>query len=72
MPLIEIKVFEDELTENETKTLIRNVTDEVVSIAGEALRDATWVTVQEVKSGHWGVGGKPLGLEDVRKIQQTG
>jgi hypothetical protein len=26
--------------------------------------------VQEVKSGHWGVGGKALGLDDIRAIQE--
>lgn len=71
MPLVEIKVFENELSKTEAKTLIENVTDVVVSFVGEPLRDATWVTLQEVKSGHWGVGGKPLGLEDVRKMQQA-
>jgi len=70
IPLVEIKVFEDELSQTESQELIQTVTDVIVSFAGENLRQATWVVVQEVKSGNWGVGGKALGLEDVRAIQE--
>jgi 4-oxalocrotonate tautomerase len=69
MPFVEIKVFEGELSDTQAQDLIRKVTDVVVSFAGESLRQATWVVVQEVKSGHWGVGGKALGLDDIRAIQ---
>jgi len=71
MPLVEIKVFENELSQKESKTLIEDVTDAVVSLTGESLRDVTWVVVQEVKSGNWGVGGKALGLDDVREMQKN-
>lgn len=71
MPLVEIKVFENELSKTEAKALIGKVTDVVVSFTGEPLREATWVVVQEVKSGNWGVGGKALGLDDVREMQKA-
>jgi 4-oxalocrotonate tautomerase len=69
MPFVEIKVFEGELSGAQTQDLIRKVTDVLVSFSGENLRQATWVVVQEVKSGHWGVGGKALRLDDIRAIQ---
>ncbi|MCG6982870.1 MAG: 4-oxalocrotonate tautomerase family protein [Deltaproteobacteria bacterium] len=69
MPFVEIKVFEDELSEEQKHEMIQKITEVVVSFAGENLRQATWVVVQEVKSGHWGVGGKPLTLNDIRAIQ---
>ena len=69
MPFVEIKMFEGELSETQTQEIIQQVTDVIVSFAGESLRQATWVVVQEVKSGNWGVGGKGLGLDDVRAIQ---
>lgn len=69
MPLVEIKVFEGELTKVQTKEVIQKVTDLMVAFAGENLRPATWVIVHEIKSGNWGVGGKALGLDDVRAIQ---
>jgi 4-oxalocrotonate tautomerase len=68
MPFVEVKVFEDELTKDQTKELVRRITDAVTAVTSEKLRDVTWVIVSEVKSGNWGVGGNALGLEDVRKI----
>ena len=72
MPLVEIKFFEGELSEAQTQEVIEKVTDVLVSFSGEGLREATWVVVREVKSGHWGVGGKALGLDDIRAIQEGG
>lgn len=68
MPFVEIKVFEGELSQTQTQEIIQKVTDAVVSLAGEKLRQASWVVVQEVKSGNWGVGGKALGLAGPRTI----
>jgi 4-oxalocrotonate tautomerase len=68
MPLIEVKVFKDELTPDQTRTLIQKITDAVTSVTSAKLRDVTWVIVSEVPSGNWGVGGAALGLDDVKKI----
>jgi 4-oxalocrotonate tautomerase len=68
MPFVEVKVFEDELSKDQTKELIQRITDAVTTVTSEKLRDVTWVIVSEVKSGNWGVGGNALGLDDVRKI----
>jgi 4-oxalocrotonate tautomerase len=68
MPLIEVKVFEDELNQRQKADLIEKITDVVTDVTSEKLRDVTWVILSEVKSGSWGVGGNALGLEDVRKI----
>jgi len=69
MPFVEIKVFEGELSKQQSQELIGKVTDTIVSFAGENLRQATWVVIQEVKSGNWGVGGNALGLDDIKRIQ---
>lgn len=71
MPLIEIKVFEGELTPEQTKDLIQKITDAVATVESEKLRDVTWVIVNEIKSGNWGIGGTALGLADVKKIIQA-
>jgi 4-oxalocrotonate tautomerase len=71
MPLVEIKVFEQELSAEQTGELISRVTDAVTSVTSEKLRDVTWVIVNEVPSGNWGVGGAALGLADVKKIVQS-
>jgi len=68
MPLIEVKIIEDELTPDQTKELIRRITDAVTTVASEKLREVTWVVINEVKSGNWGIGGNALGIEDVKKL----
>lgn len=68
MPFINVKVFEHELSESQTREMIQQVTDAVVTIVGEILRPATWVVIDEVKSGNWGVGGTALTLDDVKAL----
>ena len=72
MPLIEIKVFEGEFSADQTKKIIEAITDVVVSFSGEPLRSATWIVVEEIKSGNWGISGKALGLQNVRALQASG
>ncbi len=45
---------------------ICKLTDAMVSIEGEKMREVTWVVVEEVKSGHWGIGGKALTTADIK------
>ena len=68
MPLVQIHVFEDELSQEQSNDLINEITDVVTEVTSEKLRDVTWVMINEVKSGHWGVGGNTLGLDDVKKL----
>jgi 4-oxalocrotonate tautomerase len=69
MPLVTVKVFKDELSDIQTKDLIHKITEAVIPFVGEKLRDNTWVLIEEVASGSWGIGGKAFGLKDVRAIQ---
>ncbi len=71
MPLITIKVFEGELTWGQTTEMIEDITQAVIPYVGEAVRSNTWVVVEEVKSGSWGIGGKAFGLADLRQIQHS-
>jgi 4-oxalocrotonate tautomerase len=43
----------------------------MVEIEGEAMRPVTWVTIEEVESGDWGIGGKALTTQDVRDLQRA-
>ena len=69
MPLVTIKVFEDELSDLQSQDLIRQVTEAIIPFVGEKLRGNTWVLIEEIASGSWGIGGKAFGLKDVRAIQ---
>jgi 4-oxalocrotonate tautomerase len=68
MPLITIKVFENELDETQSEALIEKITDSVASVTSEKLRPATWVMIEEIKDKHWAIGGKGLALDDVKKM----
>ena len=43
----------------------------MVSIEGESLREVTWVKIDEVKEGNWGIGGHPLTAADVHRMQMA-
>jgi len=69
MPLCTIKMFEGELTESQSVDLIHRVTEAIIPFVGEKLRGNTWVLIEEIASGAWGIGGKSFGLKDVRAMQ---
>ena len=37
-------------------------------VEGENMRRVTWVTIEEVDSGDWGLGGKALTTSDVHAL----
>jgi 4-oxalocrotonate tautomerase len=49
--------------------MIHKLTETMVEIEGENLRPVTWVIVEEVKSGDWGIGGNGLTTGDVQALQ---
>ena len=68
MPLVQIKGVGGYLTKDQKQELIKNVTDAVVSVEGEGLRPVTWVIIEDVNEGEWGVGGKPVSADMLRKM----
>jgi 4-oxalocrotonate tautomerase len=68
MPLVQVKAIEGVLTAEQKREIVHKVTDAVASVVGEALRPGIWVLVEEVSSGAWGVGGKPVTTDDVRSL----
>jgi 4-oxalocrotonate tautomerase len=68
MPLIQVKVIEGVFTEAQKREVVRKLTDAMVAVEGENMRPVTWVIVEEVASGDWGIGGKPLTTADVKAL----
>ena len=68
MPFVQVKVIEGVFSEEQKGEMIRQLTDTMVSIEGENLRPVTWVVVEEVKGGDWGIGGKALRASDVKAV----
>ncbi len=68
MPLVQIKGVGGYLTLAQKQEMIRKVTDAVLSVEGEGLREVTWVTIEDVPPGAWGVGGSPVTDDDLRGL----
>lgn len=43
--------------------------DLILLIRPVSLRQVTWVTIEEVKEGSWGIGGQALNANIVRQMQ---
>jgi 4-oxalocrotonate tautomerase len=68
MPLVTVKLIEGVFTPTQKQEMIRKLTDTMVAIEGENLRPVTLVVIEEVRSGDWAVGGKPLTVSDVKAL----
>jgi len=68
MPLIQVKLIDEVFTSPQKKEIITKLTDAMVSIEGENMRAVTWVLIEEVRSGEWGIGGNALTTADVRAL----
>ena len=68
MPFLNVRLIEGVFTPAQKQEIIRKLTDAMVSIEGENMRSVTWVVIDEVKSGDWGIGGKPLTTSDVKAL----
>jgi 4-oxalocrotonate tautomerase len=69
MPLVTVKVIEGVFTPEQKHEMIHRITDTMVEIEGENLRPVTWVLVEEVHSGDWGIAGNGLTTADVHALQ---
>lgn len=72
MPLVDIQLIRGVFNDAQKKEMIEKVTETMVGIEGEAMRGVTWVRIQELASGEWAIGGKPLKTSDVVALQGQG
>jgi 4-oxalocrotonate tautomerase len=68
MPFVNVKVIEGVFSREQKQDMVRRLTDTMVEIEGENMRPVTWVVVEEVKSGDWGIAGNPLSTADVKTL----
>lgn len=68
MPLVTIDVIKDVFTPNQKADLITKVTEAMIEVEGEAMRQVTWVRINEIQQGDWGIGGKMLTAADVQAM----
>jgi 4-oxalocrotonate tautomerase len=68
MPFVNVKVIEGVFTDEQKREMVTRLTDTMVAIEGENLRPVTWVLIEELKSGDWGMGGQAMTAADVRAL----
>lgn len=59
MPVTTVKVIEGVFSKEQKSQLIDKITEAMIEVEGEGMRDLTWVIIEEVKPGDWAIGGKP-------------
>jgi len=68
MPLIQVKIIEGVFSPEQKQEIIKKLTDVMVSIEGENMRQVTMCIIEEINSGDWGIAGKPLTTDDVKAL----
>lgn len=68
MPLVNVKLIEGVFSAEQKREIITRLTDTMVKIEGPNMRGVTWVVVEEVQSGDWGIGGQALTTADVKAL----
>ena len=71
MPLATIKVIEGVFSSGEKQRMIEKVSEAIVSVEGEHLREKTVIILEEVKSGDWGIGGQTLTTDAVKRLRAS-
>ena len=69
MPLVNVKIIEGVFRDDQKQEMIEKLTDAMVEIEGENMRGVTWVVIDEVKSGDWGMGGQSVSAEHVKSVR---
>jgi 4-oxalocrotonate tautomerase len=68
MPMINVRLIEGVFDDSQKREMIEKLTDAMVEIEGENMRSVTWVLIDEVKSGDWGMGGNAVTTADVHAL----
>ena len=68
MPFIHVRVVAGVFTAQQKREIVERLTEAMVGIQGEGMRQLTWCVVEEVPSGAWGIGGQAITADDVRAI----
>ena len=68
MPFVNVKVIEGVFSPAQKQDMVRRLTDTMVEIEGENMRPVTWVVIEDVRSGEWGIGGNAMTTEAVRAL----
>lgn len=58
MPFTIVKIIEGVFSKEQKVQLIEKISEAMIEVSGEGMRDKTWVVIEEIKQGDWAIGGK--------------
>lgn len=70
MPIVNVKVIKDVFTKEQKQQMITKITNALVEVEGENMRGVTWVYIEDVNQGEFGIGGQPLTAADIHAMQK--
>jgi len=71
MTLIQVTIIAGVFTTPQKEEIVERLTDAMVAIEGESMRQTVWCIVEEVASGEWGVGGSTLIADDLKALARA-
>ncbi|MFP3901195.1 MAG: tautomerase family protein [Acidimicrobiia bacterium] len=71
MPFVDIRVVKDAFTHDEKQEMVARVSDAMIGIEGEGLRQSTHVVITETPDGEWAIGGKPMTADSVKQMRSS-
>lgn len=71
MPIVDIRVIENVFTHEEKRKAVERISEALLEVWGEGIRDATHVLIPESPEGEWAVGGRALTADDVNKQMRS-
>ena len=69
--LIQVKLLEGVFTAPQKQEIIERLTDAMVQIEGENMRQTVWCMIEEVATGEWGIGGQTFTADDVKALARA-
>ncbi len=71
MPFVDIKVIEGVFSHDEKRGMVERVSEALIDVEGEGMRESTHVAITETPSGEWAIGGRPLTTDDVKQKRSS-
>ena len=68
MPYINCRVMEGVLSDDQKAEIAESITETFVSVIGEPVRGLTWVVIDDMTSGNFTIGGRPITTEGVKEL----
>jgi 4-oxalocrotonate tautomerase len=68
MPYINCRVMEGVLSDDQKAEIAEQITETFASVVGEPVRGLTWVLIDDMSSGQFTIGGRPVTTESVAEL----